>query len=120
MTETCKFQKLKVYQLALNYVDVIYNLNAALPDSENFNLSSQIMRTSTSIILKIAEGSTGQSDAEQSRFLGHAIRSFLETIACLDLIELRNYIPKDEIASARLKGHEFFVKLQAFRRSLNS
>jgi four helix bundle protein len=120
MSETYKFQKLKVYQLALDYVDAIYTLSAQLPDTEKFNLSSQIVRASTSIALNISEGSTGQSDAEQNRFLGHAIRSYLETIACLDLIERRNYISKSESDSVRQLGHELFVKLQAFRRSLKS
>ncbi len=49
MNETYKFQKLKVYQLVLEYVDAIYNLSAQLPDSEKFNLSSQIVRAATSI-----------------------------------------------------------------------
>ena len=120
MTETYKFQKLRVYQLALDYVDLVYSLSAQLPDAEKFNLSSQIVRAATSIALNIAEGSTGQSDAEQNRFLGHAIRSYLETIACLDLIERRNYLSKDVITPVRQLGHELFVKLQAFRRSLKS
>ena len=109
MPETYKFQELRVYQLALDYVDAIYTLSAQLPDSEKFNLSSQIVRAATSIALNIAEGSTGQSDAEQNRFLGHAIRSYLETIACLDLIERRNYISQDTIMSVRQLGHELFV-----------
>lgn len=120
MPETYKFLKLRVYQLALDNVDAIYNLSAQLPDSEKFNLSSQIVRAATSIALNIAEGSTGQSDAEQNRFLGHAIRSYLETIACQDLIERRNYISQDRVTPVRQLGHELFVKLQAFRRSFKS
>ena len=118
MSETYKFQKLRVYQLTLEYVDVIYALKAQLPEAEKFNLSSQIVRTATSLVLNIVEGSTGQSDAEQNRFLSHAVRSYLETIACLDLVKRRNYIFKGEIDPTRQLGHELFVKLQAFRRSL--
>jgi four helix bundle protein len=120
MTEVYKFQKLIVYQLALDYVDVIYAVSVRLPDSEKFNMSSQIVRAATSIVLNIAEGSTGQTNAEQSRFLGHALRSYLETIACLDLIERRKYLLKEEIIPVRDQGHELFVKLQAFRKSLKS
>jgi len=69
MAETYKFQKLQVYQSALDYVDAVYELTKLLPEREKFNLSSQIERAATSIALNIAEGSTGQTDAEQNRFL---------------------------------------------------
>ena len=94
--ELYKFQKLQVYELALDYIDLIYEIGTKLPSTELYNLRSQIQRAATSIALNIAEGSTGQSNAEQNRFLGHAIRSYIETVACLEfefldrLGELRN------------------------------
>ncbi len=118
MTEVYKFQKLRVYQLALDYVDAVYELSRKLPDDEKYNLRSQLERAATSIVLNITEGSTGQSDAEQSRFLGLAIRSYLETVACLDLIERHVYFVSEEISPVRESGHQLFIKLQAFRKSL--
>ncbi len=115
-----KFQKLSVYQLALDYIDHVYSSIAGLPDSEIFNLSSQIRRAATSIALNIAEGSTGQSDLEQGRFLSIAIRSYLETIACLDLIERREYLDNNKLTQLRQNGHQVFIKLTAFRKSLLS
>ena len=97
MAEVYKFQKLQVYQLALAYVDAVYALSRLLPEWERYNLSSQIERAGTSIVLNIAEGSTGQTDAEQNRFLGLALRSYLETIACCDLIERRAYLKSDAL-----------------------
>jgi len=113
-----KFQRLEVYQLALEYVDTVYNLSNRLPESERFNLRSQLERAATSVVLNIAEGSTSQSDAEQARFLGMAIRSLLETVACWDLVERRDYLRTDELKEAREQGHNVFVKLQAFRNKL--
>ena len=113
-----KFQKLDVYQLGLDFVDKVYGLASNLPESERFNLCSQIERTSTSIVLNIAEGSTGQTDLEQNRFLGMAIRSYLESVACIDLIERRRYLKADLLRSTRELGHRLFVKLQAFRGAL--
>jgi len=113
-----KFQRLEVYQLALDYVDAVYNLSRRLPESERFNLRSQLERAATSVVLNIAEGSTSQSDAEQARFLGMAIRSLLETVACWDLVARRAYVRTDELKEAREKGHYLFVKLQAFRNKL--
>ena len=84
-----KFEKLEVWQDAIAYIDVIYSLADLLPKHEDYNLKSQITRAATSIALNIAEGSTGQSNAEQSRFLGMAIRSLVETVACQHIIRRR-------------------------------
>ena len=113
-----KFQRLEVYQLALDYIDFVYHLSKQLPDSERFNLRSQLERASTSIALNIAEGSTSQSDPEQARFLGLAVRSFLETVACWDLVARRSYVSSNELIAVREQGHSLFVKLQAFRKRL--
>jgi len=113
-----KFQKLEVYQLALAYIKSVYFLSTKLPGREKYNLSSQIERAATSIALNIAEGSTGQTNLEQNRFLGLALRSYLETIACLDLIELFSYLPENEISDLRRQGHQLFIKLVAFRKAL--
>ena len=120
MIEKYKFQYLTVYQLALDYIDQIYSAIAELPDSERFNLSSQIRRAASSIALNIAEGSTSQSDPEQNRFLGLALRSFLETIACLDLIDRRSYFDEQQINQLRKVGHQLFMKLVAFRKSIKT
>ncbi len=113
-----KFQRLVVYQLALDYVDKVYTMSSRLPSSEQFNLRSQIERAATSIVLNITEGSTGQSNAEQNRFLGLALRSYMETIACWDLIERHNYLSNEDLTKVREIGHRVFMKLQALRRSL--
>jgi len=120
MSNQYKFQKLDIYHLAIQYVKSIYSISKTLPDRERYNLSNQVERAATSIVLNIAEGSTGQSDAEQNRFLGLALRSYLETIACLDLTEKLGYLNSEETKLIRDEGHKLFIKLSAFRKSLNS
>jgi four helix bundle protein len=116
---TYKFQSLQVYQLALDYLDEVYGLAYHLPDVEKFNLRSQLERAGTSIVLNIAEGSTGQSDPEQSRFTSMALRSYLETVACFDIAERRGYLASGDLQSVRNSGHQLFIKLSALRRSLS-
>jgi four helix bundle protein len=113
-----KFQNLEIYQLALDYLDRVYEAVQLLPEMEKFNLQAQVIRAATSIGLNIAEGSTGQSNLEQSRFVGLASRSYLETVACFDMIERRKYLSDDILAEMRKHGHKLFVKLQAFRKAL--
>ena len=64
-----KFENLEVWQLALDYIDLMYQIAQQLPREENFNLKSQLRRAATSIALNIAESSTGQTDKQQARFL---------------------------------------------------
>jgi four helix bundle protein len=73
-----KFQKLEVYRLALEYADIIFEIAKRLPGPERFNLHGQIEAAVTSVVLNIAEGSTGQTDPEQQRFL-----SLLSAVAML-------------------------------------
>jgi four helix bundle protein len=114
-----KFENLDVWKMSLDYCDGIYQLAEKLPESERFNLKSQITRAATSISLNVAEGSTGQTDPEQSRFLGMAIRSLIETVACQRLISRRNYV-NDKTIMDQLdrQAQELVMSLHAFRRSL--
>ena len=117
---TYKFERLKVYQLSLDYIDRVYDVAAKLPRNEEYNLGSQIKRAATSIALNIAEGSTGQSDPEQARFLSMAIRSLLETVACKHIIERRRYLKDHTTILRELDelGQTLARSLQAMRKSV--
>jgi len=114
-----KFEGLQVYQLALDYIDRCYALAAQLPADERYNLAEQLRRAATGIALNIAEGSTGQSDAEQTRFLGMALRSLLETVACQHLIHRRGYCADAAaLAQAYQEAQTLARKIQAMRRAI--
>lgn len=115
-----KFESLEVWQDALLYADRVHSISESLPPTENFNLRSQLVRAATSVALNIAEGSTGQTNTEQARFLGLAIRSVIETVACIQLIRRRGYL-QDELTldAAYRDAHRLATRLQAFRRSLD-
>lgn len=113
-----KFEKLEIYQLALDYLDQIYALAQQLPPTEDYNLRSQMIRAATSIVLNIAEGSTGQSNAEQSRFIGMALRSLMESVACQNIISRRNYVETTRMTPVYEQSEKLFAKIQAMRKAL--
>ena len=116
-----KFEQLEVWKLALDYIDLIYKLSENLPRSEDYNLKSQITRAATSIALNIAEGSQGQSDAEQARFLGMSIRSLIETVACQKIISRRGYLQDEIMLNKAYQDSQMLArKLQSFRKSISS
>lgn len=81
------FEKLRVYQHAIDLVEKIYQVVSKLPRDERFALGDQLKRSVVSIILNIAEGSIGLGDTEYKRYLKIALRSLYETVAGLKLTE---------------------------------
>jgi four helix bundle protein len=65
-----KFEKLIIWQNAMDFGEDIFNMSSGFPKEEIYNLSSQIKRATDSIALNIAEGSIGQSNPEFKKFLG--------------------------------------------------
>lgn len=115
-----KFERLEVWKLSLEYLDLCYAIAEKLPRQEEYNLKPQLMRAATSIALNIAEGSTSQSDPEQVRFLKMALRSFVETVACRRLVQRRGYVNAEQglMVEAEQVGRKLFAKLQAMRRAV--
>jgi four helix bundle protein len=115
-----KFEKLKVWQMSLDFSFKINELINDFPKEELFILTSQIKRASDSISLNIAEGSTGQSNKEFSRFSGIAIRSAIEVVSCLFLAQKRRLINKIQFDKLYNEAEIIIKMLQALRRSLAS
>ena len=87
-----KFEKLIIWQKAMDYGENIFELSNHFPKDEIYNLTSQIRRAADSIALNISEGSIGQSNPEYKRFIGMAIRSLAEVVTCLYKAFRRKYI----------------------------
>ncbi|MFD2531866.1 four helix bundle protein [Gracilimonas halophila] len=113
-----KFEKLEVWQLAMDLSNKVYDLIRNMPKTEEFNLSSQIRRAVTSISLNIAEGSTGQSDSEQVRFLRYAHRSLMEVVGCLILMKERNYLAIEKYDELYSDAEKLSAKLFAMKNYL--
>jgi len=91
-----RFENLKVWHIAADLSNEIDLLAKKYPKVELFSLCSQMKRAADSVVLNIAEGSTGQSKAEFKRFLNIALRSAIEVVACLYLSIKRKYISNEE------------------------
>lgn len=62
------FEKLLVYQKALNFTNLVYEVTKAWPKEHAFSLTDQIRRASLSIVLNIAEGAS-RTGLEFKRFI---------------------------------------------------
>ena len=114
-----KFEQLDIWRQSLDYIDIIYDIAAHLPEDERFNMRSQVTRAATSINLNIAEGSTGQTDAEQARFLGLALRSLIETVACQHIIHRRGWLTDTTLLrQAYREAGVLAARLQTMRKTI--
>ena len=75
-------------------------------------------RAADSIVLNIAEGSTGQSDAEFNKFLGYALRSAIEIVAGLHITLRRKYTDQKKFSELYNKAEEIIKMIQALRNKL--
>ena len=113
-----KFENLRVWQKSVELTDEIYKLTEKFPKEEMFGLSSQIRRAANSIVLNIAEGASGNTNAEFKRFLVMAARSCAEVISCLHLAKRRTYITDNEFSSAYLKTEEVYKMINKLKVTL--
>ena len=113
-----KFENLKVWQKALDLTDEIDKLTKTFPKEELFILTSQIKRAADSVSLNIAEGSTGQSNAEFTRFLRYALRSDIEVVGCLHIGKRRNYITEENFLRLYKTCEEVLVMINGLIKSL--
>lgn len=114
-----KFEKLLVWQKAVDLSYNIHELTRSFPKEELFILTSQIKRAADSVSLNIAEGSTGQSNAEFNKFLGYALRSDIEVVGCLHIGRKRGLIDEHNFFALYTQCEEILVMINGLRNSLN-
>jgi four helix bundle protein len=113
-----RFEDLQVWQKALDLCDQINRLTKNFPKDEIYVLTSQIKRAADSVVLNIAEGSTGQTKAVFKVFLGYALRSGIEVVSCLFIARRRGYIEEPAFIEY-YNEYEVLVKMiTALRNSL--
>ena len=92
-----QFEKLKIWQKAMDVAVHVYEISSLLPNDEKFNLIHQIKKCAVSIPSNIAEGSGTNSDKEFMHFLGIANGSTFELITQLILAKRLNLVNEDLI-----------------------
>lgn len=113
-----KFEKLRVWQDAIELSNDIHDLTRKWPKEELYVLTAQIKRACDSISLNISEGSTDQSNAEFKRFLRYSSRSGIEVVTCLYLAKGRNIINADDFKKYYNQVETLVIKIQALIKSI--
>jgi len=88
------FQRLDVYQRAIEFLALVYDLVDDLPRG-NADRADQLTRASESVVRNIAEGAGRWSEADSANRYKIARGEAMECAACLDVMKLRKLITDD-------------------------
>lgn len=89
--------RLEVYSQSYKLTLAAYKLTKKLPESERFNLITQLRRAALSVHLNLAEGSSRRSTQERKRYYEIARGSVIEIDAAIDIVVGLEYLNKNEL-----------------------
>ena len=75
------FEKLDVWQKAIDFADLVYKHTRNFPADERFRLTNQMRRAAVSISSNIAEGTSRVSQTDFARFVEIATGSLFEVVS---------------------------------------
>ncbi len=110
------FEKLEVWQKAMDLTVEIYKITNDFPKSEQFSLTDQLRRAISSVTANIAEGTGRLSHKDQAHFTTIAFASLMETMNHLLLAEKLAYIPVSTVDNLRIKIKNIAAMLSSLHR----
>ena len=113
-----KFEKLEIWQKAMEYADFVYRVTRSFPVEERFRLPSQLRRSAVSVSSNIAEGSSRSSDIDFARFIEISYGSLLESVSELELAKRQQFLNEEDFRIAYSKAENLAKMLSGFRRTL--
>jgi len=113
------FEKLEVYQEAVEFANRIYEVTKSFPKEEKLGITNQIRRATVSIPSNIAEGSS-RGKKEFVHFLNMAVGSAYECVPLLEISKKQNYVPNELFSELIDNLHRISAKINALKNSLRS
>lgn len=113
-----KFEKLEVWQKAIDFADLIYSKTKSFPSDERFGLTNQMRRAAVSVSSNIAEGSARISDADFARFVEIATGSLFELVSESTVAKRQAYLSDEGFTAIYKAAEEQGRMLSGLRRTL--
>ncbi|MEO0226996.1 MAG: four helix bundle protein [candidate division WOR-3 bacterium] len=109
------FEKLDVYQLALDFVDEVFEITSKIPWQLQSSLGDNFRRAALSIVSNIAEGSGKISNREKKHYYKIALTSDRECIPMITLLKRRKLISQNIYENLReicIRISSMLIKLE--------
>src|SRR3989454_12547003 len=91
------FEKLDVWQKAIDFADLVYNLTRGFPADERFGLTNQMRRAAVSVSSNLAEGSSRSSRSDFSRFVEIGTGSLFEVLSQSFIGRRQGFLTEEQV-----------------------
>lgn len=115
-----RFLEWPVYCSAQELFTATTALVQSLPKEYRYDIGSQLVRSSFSVILNIAEGSGKSSDKEMNRFLEISLGSLYETLAAVETLKVMRLVKEEEFVSIHEMASSVAKQIGGFKKKLKS
>jgi four helix bundle protein len=95
-----RFEDLRIYNKALDYVNWVYGATQSFPDVEQLGLTAHFNSASQAIAINIAEGS-GRNKTQFIYYLKMAKSSIRECIVLTSIAQRMNYLSEERVEESR-------------------
>jgi len=112
------FEKLDVWQKAIDFADFVYTNTRGFPADERFGLTTQLRRGAVSISSNIAEGSSRSSKVDFARFIEIAGGSVFEVVSQSFVAHRQRFLSDGDFRRIYAAAEEESRMLSGLRRSL--
>jgi len=112
------FEKLDVWQKAIDFADLVYNSTRTFPTEERFGLTTQMRRAAVSLSSNIAEGCSRNSKTDFARFLEIATGSAFEVVSQAFIGRRQGFLGEDAFRAIYSAAEEQSRMLSGLRKSM--
>ncbi len=112
------FERLEVWQKAIDFADTVYSVTREFPSDERFGLPNQMRRAAVSISSNIAEGRSRNSRKDFARFIEIATGSLFEVVSQSYISRNQGFLTPEEFEILYLAAEEQGRMLSGLRRSM--
>ena len=114
------FEKLDVWQRAVELAAFVYDFTRALPSEERFGITGQMRRAVVSVSSNIAEGSSRSSRQDFARFVELAVGSLYELVSQGFIARKQGFIDEQVFQKLYSDSEELIRMLSGLRNHLRS
>src|SRR5437763_13709734 len=114
------FEKLDVWQKAIDFADLVYNHTRAFPAEERFGFTNQMRRAAVSISSNIAEGTSRLPQTDFARFIEIATCSVYEVVSQAFVGRQQGFLSEGDFHLLYTAAEEIGRMLSRLRKSLRT
>ncbi len=113
-----RFEKLDVWQKAIEYADCMYVATRDFPEYERYGLTSQMRRSAVSVSSNIAEGTGRSGNADCSRFVEIGYGSLTESVSQSHVGRNQRFLAESAFDELYQRADQLARMLSGLRSSL--